>query len=297
MYRIPAILLIALTALAFNGCGDNDPAGSLQVGITDAPVDTADAVVIHFSEVLIHAADGTRTTIPVTDPVTRQPGRSIDLLAQTGGKQVVLFEQSLPAGQYNWMRLDVDFDETRTYIEIGPNRYPLRCTSCEQNGVKLNRSFTIDADQTTAFTLDFDLRKSINFSKNGYHLRPTVRVVVSSAAGSIEGAIDSALIGGDPLGCAVYVYEGHDITPDDIYLPDGNIPAVQHNNPVTTARVTDIGNNNYRYTAAFLPAGQYTLALSCEAANDIAETDDDISFSTGINARVAAGQSTTVTFN
>ena len=298
------VLSLLITGL-ISGCGggNNDQGtGTLSVSITDAPVDNAEAVVIHFTSVTVHNSNGDSTDIPVTNPLTNQPGASIDLLQLTGNKSVVLFDDELKAGSYSWMRLDVDFDPAKTYIQIAGNQYALKCTSCENNGLKLNRSFTIDADQTTAFTLDFDLRKSITDPQSGndYRLRPTIRVIEASAAGSISGTVDSALIsglGGD-AGCTVYVYDGHNIVPDDIYLPANTNPPGDYANPLTSASVVfDADSSRYLYTAAFLPAGDYTVSLTCDGEFDDPEAEDTIQFSATTNTNVLAGQTTTEDFN
>jgi hypothetical protein len=283
------------------GSGSDQGTGQLKVSLTDGPVEMAEAVVIHFTGVSVHGGNGEDKTIAVYDPVTGDPGRSINLLDYAGDKSVVLFDDELAAGNYSWMRLEMDFDPTKSYIQISGNQYALECTSCENNGLKLNRSFKVDTDAVLAFTLDFDLRSSITDPQSGeiYKLRPTIRVVDSEAAGSISGTVSETLlssIGGQP-GCAVYVYEGNDATPNDIYLPaNGNAPD-NYNNPITTATVK-LNQSTYEYTAGFLPAGGYTVALTCDAELDDASAmnSDTVTFTGNANVAVTAGQSATYDF-
>ena len=61
------------------------------------------------------------------------------------------------------------------------------------------------------------------------------------------------------------------------------------NNPVSTGNV-ELDNNLYEYAIAFLPPGNYTLALTCDADIDSAATDDDLTFSTPVNVTVSSGQ-------
>lgn len=297
---IKSILFLSAVALlaSCGGGGSGSGTGTLSLQLTDAKVDEALAVVLHYTHVTVHGDSG-NTVVDVLDPLTGDPGRSINLLDYTNGDSVVLFEQELPAGNYSWMRLDVDFDPAKSYIELNDGQHPLSCTSCQNNGVKLNRSFSIGADQTVAFTLDFDLRSSITFDNVNYHLRPTVRMVMTEASGATAGAVDPTLIStNDPdgNGCAVYVFSGHNATPDDIYIPMiGPVPGTQ-NNPVTTAIVDETTNE---YTAAFLPAGNYTAVLTCEPELDEADLDDDadLTFFGGTNATVTAGNTTVVDFD
>ena len=286
-FNFLSILFISISMTACGG-GNVQGTGTVEVGITDAPVDSAEAVVIHFTEAILHGPDG-NTTVPVTDPVTGDPGRSIDLLQLQGGMWTGLFTDVVTAGQYSWIRLTLDLSQS--YIQINGQQYALRCTSCENNGYRLNRSFTVATDSTMALMLDFDLRKSITdpSSSLDYILRPTVRVVETVASGVITGEIDPSLIAnlGGFTGCSVYAFEGNDALLDDVYIPiDMAIPAEQ-NNPISTAMVYE--NNIYQYTLSFLPAGNYTVALTCDADMDSAATDDTLTFSDSVNVSVIAG--------
>lgn len=84
-------VFVALILTACGGGGGGSSSGGtapLSVSITDAPVDGASEVVITFTGVTVQAADGTRTTYPVRDPLTDEPGRAIDLLALGGGSRL-----------------------------------------------------------------------------------------------------------------------------------------------------------------------------------------------------------------
>jgi hypothetical protein len=277
---ITSILFLATMAL-LGGCGGSDSGtGTLSVQVTDAKVDNATAVVLHYTHVTIHG-EGGNTLVDVFDPDTGNPGRSINLLDYTNGESTELFEKELSAGHYSWMRLDIDFDKSYIQLDDGSMEpLDLYCTSCENNGMKLNRSFTIEADQTTAFTLDFDLRSSITYADGKHYIRPTIRVVGTS--GAIAGEVSETLLtdlGSDGSGCAVYVFDGADAQLDDIYIPmSGPVPAEQ-NNPVTTAMVTynaEAETPTYSYMAAFLPEGTYTVSLTCDAALDDSATDEPV---------------------
>jgi len=261
-FNLLFIATVSIILSACGGSGDSSPGkGELSLSITDAPVRHADAVVIYFEKAIVNSSQDGRVEVDVIDPVTMMPGRSVDLLQLTGDRSIELLTETFTEGHINWIRLMVDFDPEKTYIEIDGTRYPLRCVSCEKNGVKLVSSFEILPDMTNAYTLDFDLQKSITDPMSGidYILRPTIRVVRSEAAGSIFGTVDDTLISdlGGEEGCAVYVYDGSDAVTDDIYIPDGMAVPETHNNPVMAAPVVfNTMNELYEYHAAFLPAGK-----------------------------------------
>ena len=51
----------------------------------------------------------------------------------------------------------------------------------------------------------------------------------------------------------------------------------------------------WHFVLAFVPAGSYTVAITCEADDDNAETDDEIAFIAQRDVTITAGQTTTVT--
>lgn len=293
-------MMVAGFCLALAACGDNagftSNTGRLELGITDAPVDSAEAVVIHVTNATLHGPDGD-TTFDVIDPVSKTPGRDIDLLLLQGGQWTGLFDETVTAGHYSWIRLGLDLD--KSYIKIAGAQHGLRCTSCENVGYRINRSFDVKpGGAALALMLDFDVRKSITDPNGGnpdYILRPTVRLIESAASGAVGGTVDATLIASLGGGaCSVYVYDGNNATTDDVYIPVNiAIPASQ-NNPVTTAKIATDGSNTY--TASFLPAGDYTLAVTCDAVDDSAASDDTLTFSDAQNVTVVAGTTSTANF-
>lgn len=279
---------------ACGGSSDDGPGtGTIEVGIADAPVDNAEAVVIHFTEATLHGPDG-NTTVMVFDPDTGDPGRSIDLLQLQGGIWTGLFDDVVTAGHYSWIRLTLDLSQS--YIQIAGNQYALRCTSCDNNGFKLVSSFNVVKDGSLILMLDFDLRKSITdpVGQHEYILRPTLRIIKVATSGDISGVIDPDLITelGGFNGCSVYAFAGNDAQLDDIYIPMSMPVPDEQNNPISTGMVV-FENNIYSYTISFLPEGNYTVALTCDADMDSADTDDVLTFSDPVNVPVVSGQTST----
>lgn len=280
------------------GCGGSDgggaATGTLSVGITDAPVDDAEHVYIQFAGLELHAASGERTmlyycedpqnpgqTVISTSACATPKPRQLDLKMLTDGQtDLLLNDYTLPAGHYNWIRLLVETAGTLdSYIvPLGGGEFELTIPSDAETGLKLNRGFDVPAGGQADFTIDFDLRKSVHLTEMGeYVLRPTLRMVDNSMVGSIGGTVAKELV---TAGCtpAVYVFSGSNVTPDDI---DQIAPE-----PVTTAMVKLDGTaGEFRYNAAFLEAGDYTVAFTCNAAADDPSKDG------------ANGASSTVTFS
>lgn len=103
--------------------------------------------------------------------------------------------------------------------------------------------------------------------------------------GTVTGIVDARLIASMECtgGKAVYVFEGHDVSPDDI---DRNEP-----NPVKSAPVAyDSVSRKYRYTVAPLSEGNYTLAFTCQADMDSPLEDDDIRFGGMKNIALSGGE-------
>ena len=219
--------------------------------------------------------------------------KQLDLLALTGGEaKALLNDFTLPSGHYSWIRLMVDTAGLHdSYIVLlGGAEEELTIPSGDQTGLKLNRGFDVPAGGSADFTIDFDLRKSVHVTGTGeYMLRPTLRMVDNVMVGSISGTVDASLV---PSGCtpAVYVFAGSAVTPDDI---DGIAP-----DPVSTASVKlDSNDGMYKYKAAFLEAGSYTITFTCDAAADDPIVDNTlnappVNFSGTTTVSVTAGMDT-----
>jgi hypothetical protein len=259
----------AFSMLACNSSTDLDSLGTLSLSITDAPIDSATEVVVQFNAVELKPQEGESFTINFDTP------QSIDLLAlQNGTVAPLLDNQILDSGEYNWIRLSVSAEEGEldSYItfEDGAS-FSLSIPSGSNSGLKLNRPFIIPAGGVANFTIDFDLRKSITVSgnnSNDYKLRPTLRILDNSEVGTISGYITSSLVANQACeqGLAVYAYTGSNITPDD----EGSV-----NSPLTSSMPEyDSNNDRYDYQLSFLPVGDYTVAVTCDADLDDPEIDD-----------------------
>jgi hypothetical protein len=313
---------------ACGGGGSDDSSGLLSLDVTDKPVTEDVDVCIHFTSITLHHSDG--ETIQITyDPSTYDDpscisniaagetgseNNAVNLSALQGELSVSLLDtEVVKAGRYNWIRLDVD--ESLSYVVDSEGQKDLRCPSCDgdQSGLKLNRGITVPPGGEAYFMIDVELNKSLKKNPSGdYTLRPTLRLVDMSETGKITGTVAASLIpemiSETDTGCKVYVYEGHNVVPDDYHDAD---------NVLTSAKVLyDKDSDSFEYVAAFLPTdgtegpSPYTVALTCDIEDMEVDQNndplnlagDDMIFTDGItegvgqNAGVEINQTTTVDF-
>ena len=322
--RASVLTVCAALVTACSGGSDGPQTAPLTLRVTDTPVDpsTIERVCVQFSGVTAHYAGGSEVVLPYT-PLPAQvnaathcvsgpwngqgPPPAVRLDALGGALTVALAESlQVPVGRITWIRLHFVPGGSYLFTASG-GQYDLRCPSCEVTdnnqgrGFKLNRTLEVTS-AGVAVTVDIDLSKSLHSDSSGYVLRPTARMELDNTIGTIAGTVNSVTIaglGGDlytgttiETGCAVYVYAGSNVTPDDHY--DGS-PVV------TAARVRFDGTTGvYRYAAGALiddeaGAEPYTAALTC-ALDDPLVDDTTVSFGTPQNVGVNAGQTVTVDF-
>jgi hypothetical protein len=285
-------VLATLCACGGGGSSPPDPGpqfGRINLNVTDSPVTSARRVVVQFTGVEIKQAGAPDTEVFDFEP------RQIDLLAlDGGGSEILLADEVLPAGNYEWIRLKVNAgrDASDSFIELNDGSvHPLFIPSGNQTGLKLIRGFVIGAGSTHDFTIDFDLRKSVVHPPGlggPYLLKPVLRLVNNLEVGTIEGTVAPALIVTDCVP-AVYLYSGANVVPDDI----GSATPPLASTAVNLDNVT----GDYRFRLGFVPTGAHTLAFTCGADDDGAEVDDAITFSAPLDATVTAGQTITVSFH
>lgn len=332
--RWTRMLLLACAGAALAACGGGGGGGSksstgvMKLGITDAPVDAADHVVIQFSGVELKPVNGTAIQVDFPSP------KSFDLLSLQGTSRAMLLDgQTLPAGDYEWVRLKVNADPNvagDSYVTVNGAQCEMRIPSGAETGLKLVSGFTIGVGTTTDFTLEFDLRKSVvrppgqhamteSCGGQAYMLKPAMRMVNNLQVGTLSGTVDPTLVG---TKCTVnsttsqvapgnvYLfgpYTGTAPLPDDVDGKGSSDP--NGPDPLASAMVTtDAGGNNV-YTIGYVPVGNYVVAYTCDPdqpdidANDAASpgppaVDEVVTFtpSLGTPVTVAAGATSTVNF-
>ncbi|MDF2176722.1 DUF4382 domain-containing protein [Aliiglaciecola sp. CAU 1673] len=276
---------------------------TFSLGVSDAPVDDALAVVVYFDEVeLIGNADPIRFTVSDGNGGPRM----VDLLTVQGSNFASLVSnEEIPLGEYTQLRLSVT---DASYIEMEQGTFPLKVPSGE---LKLD-GFTALANVTAAYTVEFVLRKSLVDPKGqpSIFLKPRgVRLVANAEVGVLEGTVAESLVldpscseKADPLeGNAIYLFEGTGLGFTNLG-DDADAPVDP--NEISPFSVAEVKYNedsaSYQYQMGYVPQGSYTLAFTCHAAVDEPETDEGteqgFAFLTAKEANVSAQQTTVVDF-
>jgi hypothetical protein len=275
-YARRAAALIATMALA--GC---EGQATFDLATT-APADPR--ILNVFVDVTgIELTGGGTQALMFDDPVR------IDLVEYQDGNAFRLFtDEELDDGRYTGVRLlfssddDDDRDDVVRRVD-GDFELTVGESAVAEVG------FTVDKDDSSRddIVLTLDLRQSLVFDddERAYTLVPLVRAVRAEDAGQIVGVVSASCPGGSTLaqGGAVYLFSGEDITPDD---RDG-----QGVEPYLTTRVGADGTNNFAFR--YVPAGNYTISLTCDGDDDDPASDDDLRFRATANVRVRAEQSVT----
>jgi hypothetical protein len=309
------MLAMAAGVAACSSSGDGGSGtGTLNVQVTDAPVDGVSEIMVKVDGTTLKPKQGAQT---YHEAYEKQP---IDLLTLYDGESATLLNKEVEAGEYNWMKLEVSaecdgimdsyvVDDTGAMVE-------LRVPSGDTSGLKMGNHFTVVQGSSTTLMIDWNTRLGLNAPGetdpgeiNCYKLKPSLRVVDMTLHGSISGTVDTALITdgsctSDPntgAGNVVYVYEGDleesMMSPDDI---DGVEP-----DPIATAdvRLND-ATGNQEYLVPFLSPGDYSVAFTCQAGDDTVPdpdmlglmVDEEISFTDGGSVMVMDGETTVVDF-
>jgi hypothetical protein len=289
--RLAFAAVLVATLAACNGSSSGS--GALTVGVTDTPVDGVSQVVVAFTGIELMGPDGT-----VNYSLSSE--QQINLLSYQGTDDFTLLaNQAVPAGNYQWMRLDIDPAHSYVVTDAGA-QYPLSIPSGSETGLKLVSGFTVAQGSLSSFVIDFNLRQSLTEDNQGgsitYSLTPALRVVNQQEVGTVAGTVSANLdIGTTPIsstGCdpAVYVYSG---TPTTLEGYDATVSGGTM--PLTSATLAlNASSGLYAYTVGFLAPGTYTLTVTCAGLDVSGGTFVDVTPQT---VTVTANQTATLNFS
>ena len=261
------LLSVAVAFGALAGCSD-DPSGpsygTMTVRMTDAP-GAFESVNLVVTEVSAHLAEGEDDDSDADSTesgwivLNGTPG-TYDLIDLQNGVFVTLGTAKVPAGHYTQVRLKLGAGSTVTVDGV---THPLNVPSGMQSGLKLVGNFEVPANGLLDLGLDFDAARSVVLNGAGeHHLKPTVKIMPFSTAGSITGLVA-------PAGTATTVYAVQE--PDTLGSTSANIDG--------------------RFTLALLAPGLYTLEF--DAADAFRDTTlSGISVSTGGSTDIGTVQLT-----
>lgn len=202
--KFSALVAVAVSAvLAACGGGDNPPppTGQLRVALTDAPGCGFDQVNVTVERVRVHQNstagdnDGGWSDIAIAGG-----SRRLDLLSLNNGVIAELGQVTLPAGQYQQIRLVLTRNTggnqmmANTVMPTGTQEeVPLDTPSGAQSGIKLINGFTVEPNKLTDILLDFDACKSVVLRGNGaYTMKPVIHVLPRTGT-AIAGVVDTSL--------------------------------------------------------------------------------------------------------
>lgn len=292
-----SVILILLILVAVNGCigtnSSSSPGATINLSVADTPVDEADSVVVAFTGVVLMGPDGQTSFKFATE-------QTLDLLKLHGNISAKLLNGiKVPAGNYQWLRLDVDVANSYVISSTG-GKYPLNIPSGSQSGLKLVSGFTLAQGDIANFMIDFYLRQGLTLDNSGgtttYTLKPAQRLINLQQVGMITGMVSSSLnIGGNLItdntcSPAVYVYLGSNVITEgyDVAVSGGSMP-------ITSSSISlDATTGNYAYTVGFLAPGTYTLAVTCAAMDT--DGSQTLAFSPSQNASVMANSTIIINF-
>jgi hypothetical protein len=288
------------------GGGSTATPGTASFALSDAPVDGLSEVVITIDAMELRRKDsGDCDDDPETDDCVfidqfTEDGEDTDtiqvdlLTLQDGNNKIIVEELELEAGEYDQLRLSIiDEDTNFSWVKEIDNGDVLKELKVPSGELKLG-GFTVESGGVQVFVIEFDLRKAMTYNPgpDRYILKPTgVRIVEVEAAARISGIVDPALFSGNNTapcnakpevndGNVIYLYQGHDLEKanladnfDSTVDPGAPATAIA---PYTSQKVAVAANGSASYEIWSLPAGDYTLAFTCQAENDDPDQLDEI---------------------
>lgn len=185
-------MLAAAFSLLLIGCsggtGSDGSVGTLTVEMTDAPIDSADAVNVSIERVEVNNGEGSEGWI-----VVNEVNKTYNLLDLVNGATTVLGSKGLEAGTYNQIRLILAQDGHSVVID--GKEYAMMVPSGAETGVKLNINAEIKPDIEYVILLDFDASRSVvaagrNNPSVQYLLKPVIKATNKAITGNIAGTIN-----------------------------------------------------------------------------------------------------------
>lgn len=276
--RAALLTLVALLA----GCQGEV---TMDLG-TELPSDPNINQVVANIRGLEFTTSGGTETLEFSDS---EPVDFIDLADDNGVLRLFTDEQ-LSEGNYTGVRLLFDEDlADDAFVSTGTEGTQFTLNLVAGDYAPLSFNVEDNDSSNESFTLLLDLRQSLSFNEDNdeYTLTPVMRAVSTEDMSRIEGNVSvNCPTGGEPGTGAVYLYQGEDVTPDDIDGTDVE--------PFATAPIfTGQDGSSFFYALRYLPAGNYTMALTCIGNDEEPGEDQDLEFRNVVNVQLDDAETVT----
>lgn len=271
-----------------NNNNDGGSSASLTLGFSDSLPEELTEVVINVTSITFRrsgADDVVVNNFTISEQgLTNASDFQVDLLEYQGTDQLLVLQNfRLEPGVYDQVFIDMIVgSNSNTYVRVrvDDTQQPL---DIPPNGRLVLSGLTLDSGSQT-FTVEFSLAQSLRLDETeGYQLTADgIRIVNNDTDASLSGEVDSALFNSvtacaekdEPtVGNRVYLYQGGNVQAGqmaDVFNPDNTNTPVTGGAPFAVASVREDEDTTgiYRYAFGFLPLGNYTLAFSCNTAED-----------------------------
>lgn len=175
------IVTFIISAILFSCKKDNLPmtgTTQLKFRLTDAP-GPFDKVNINITgaEVII---DDKTISLDVKTGI-------YNLLDFVNGKDTLIVDQRIPAGEISQFRLILGSENT---VKTSTGTFDLKTPSAQQSGLKFNVHATFLEGVAYEYIIDFDAARSVVETGNhNYILKPVIKVFTKAVSGAIKGAV------------------------------------------------------------------------------------------------------------
>ncbi len=288
IHRTLFFLAASLSLLTLTACSSKDGSSNtanVDLSFSDAAVDDAAEVVITVERITFqrNGEQGAEDIVVETFVADEDGGDAetftLDLLTVQGqDSRLVVDSVELPVGEYSNMLIHVAPDEDNAnYVVDAEGTKQLKVPS---DVLKLG-SFSIEPTSKQSMVVEFGLQQSMTYNPgpDRYILKPRgVRIMSVDQAALVTGNIDhAALQTNEACGALeqgstdgnVYLYSGHRIDPTT--LADNFDEAIATNGNGMVAPFASSSLNSDTFALSYLEPGDYTLAVSCNAAADDAD--------------------------
>ncbi len=240
---------------------DDDNRTTIQMEITDAPVDNANvsAVFVTVTDIKI---DG--------ESFAGFSGKqTIDIYALQNGRTEALGMSETEAKAYSNIELILDTETDAS--GNAPGCYVLTAEGMKDNlytgisgtkTIRINKPFNAESQSSNRFVIDFDLRKTIQSNGNSDYefasdatMNASLRLIKRNQAGSISGSINGNIMSSGKV--VVYAYNKGSYNANTQATS-----ATDFSGAVTSCNVDAAGN----YTLSFMEEGEYEIV--CASYND-----------------------------